>query len=279
MQEISTWAAPLSALFISVGKAVFILVIGIFFAGWAGRLARERAHKVNRIDRTLAGFIASGVRYVVMILVLLVVLQTFGVQMTSIVAVLGAATLAIGLALQGTLSHLAAGVMLILIRPYKFGDFVEIAGRSGTVAGIGLFRTDITTVDNVVVSIPNGDAWSAGIVNYSAHDRRRCDLRFGISYDDDMDKAAAVIRRVVDADERFLQDPEPWIRVVNLGDSSVDLELRAWAKASDLWEARFATIKAVKQAFDAEGISIPYPHRQVIARIEKEAPAAEAASG
>ena len=195
----------------------------------------------------------------VMTILVLVVLGTVGVETTSFVAVLGAASLAIGLALQGTLSDLAAGVMLILFRPYKLGQFVDIDGTSGTVKDLSLFTTEMVTPDNVQIILPNGKCWGAIITNYSAHDTRRCDLTFGIDYDDSADQAMDIIMGLAKSDARVMSDPAPWIRVTNLNDSSVDITTRLWCKASDYWDLKFHLTKAVKEAFDANGISIPYP--------------------
>ena len=190
-------------------------------------------------------------------------LQLFGFEATSLVAVLGAATLAIGFALQGALADLAAGVMLIIFRPYRIGQYVDVGGTAGTVKDINLLITEMATPDNVQITIPNGKAWGSIITNYSAHPTRRLDLGFGIDYGDDADKAMAIISDIAKADERVHDDPAPWVRVVNLGDSSVDLGVRLWCAAGDYWELKFALTKQVKEAFDEGGISIPYPHVQV----------------
>ena len=244
----------------NVIKALFVLVIGWIAAGALSGLVRRRVNATPRIDPTLGNFVASVVKWVVLIIVLVAVLGLFGIEATSLVAILGAATLAIGLALQGTLSDLAAGFMLILFRPYKLGQYVDIGGTSGTVKDLNLFVTELVTPDNVQIIVPNGQAWGAIITNYSAHDTRRCDLSFGIDYGDDADKAMTIITELAEADARVHKDPAPWVRVTNLGDSSVDLGVRLWCDAADYWELKFAMTKAVKEAFDAKGISIPYPH-------------------
>ena len=193
--------------------------------------------------------------------VIIAVLQLFGFEATSLVAVLGATTLAIGLALQGTLSHVAAGVMLVLFRPYKLYEYVSIGGESGTVEDINLFFTQLVTPQNIQVIVPNGDAWGSTITNYSRKETRRLDITFGIDYDDDIDKAMTIILDVVKADERAKSEPEPWVRVTTLNDSSVDLQLRVWCNTGDYWEVNFSLLKKVKEAFDAGGITIPYPHQ------------------
>jgi len=188
------------------------------------------------------------------------VLGIFGIEATSLVAMMGAATLAIGLALQGTLSDLAAGFMLILFRPYKLGQYVDIAGTKGTVKDLNLFVTELVTPDNVQIIVPNGQAWGAVITNYSAHDTRRVDYLFGIDYGDNAGDAMKIILDLAAADPRVLDDPEPWAKVTNLGDSSVDIGVRLWCAADDYWDLKFDMTKTVKEAFDAKGISIPYPH-------------------
>ncbi len=247
---------------IKIAVAAIILAVGLFIAGWVAGVIRKGVEKNAKVDDTLGAFFASLARYAIIAMAVVTALQSAGVPATSFAAVLGATALAIGLALQGTLGNIAAGVMIILFRPYKIGQFVEVAGKSGTVKNITIFVTELATVDNVQITIPNGQAWGDLITNYSANDTRRVDITFGISYDDDISQAIDVICGVVKADARFLDAPaEPWVRVVNLGDSSVDLQLRAWAKASDYWEAKFATIRSVKEGFDKAGIEIPYPHQ------------------
>lgn len=246
---------------INAGKALIFLMIGYMVAGLVSRSIRARALKSKRIDDTLGSFFASIVRYVILAVVIIAVLQLFGFQATSLVAILGASTLAIGLALQGTLSDVAAGVMLIMFRPYKIGEYVDIGGTAGTVEEINIFMTILKTPDNVRIIMPNGKGWGAIITNFSAHPTRRLDLTFGIDYGDDADKAKDIILAVANADPRVLKDPEPWVRMVNLGDSSVDLGVRIWCANADYWELKFAMIREVKLAFDRGGISIPYPHQ------------------
>lgn len=245
---------------LSVGQAIVVLVLGWLLAGRLAAFARNRVNKTEGIDPTLGNFLASIVKWVVLAMVLVAVLGIFGIQATSIVAILGAASLAIGLALQGTLSDLAAGVMLVVFRPYKLGDFVDINGTSGTVKDLNLFVTELATGDNVQIIVPNGQAWGSVITNYSAHDTRRVDMVFGIDYGDDANEAKQVILDVVAGDARVMTDPAPWVRVTNLGDSSVDLTSRIWVASADYWEVKFHLTQAVKEAFDAKGISIPYPH-------------------
>jgi small conductance mechanosensitive channel len=261
MNDLSTQMSAFSPLIYSAVKALIFLVVGYLVAGIVQRYVRRRVYASERLDNTLGVFFASIAKWLILAVVVIAVLQVFGFQATSLVAVLGAATLAIGLALQGTLSDIAAGVMLIVFRPFKLGNYVDIAGTSGTVKDLNLFITELVTPDNVQIVIPNGKVWGSIITNFSAHDTRRLDLTFGIDYGDDSDKATAIILDCAAKDGRALGDPEPWVRVVNLNDSSVDLGVRLWCNAADYWELKFAMTKAVKEAFDKDGISIPYPHQ------------------
>lgn len=260
MQDYLNQAEVIWPLLVSAGKALVVLILGWTLAGTIAGLVRRRINATPQIDPTLGNFTASLVKWAILAMVLVAVLGIFGIEATSIVAVLGAASLAIGLALQGTLSDLAAGVMLVVFRPYKLGQFVDIGGTSGTVRDLNLFTTELVTPDNVQIIVPNGQAWGAIITNYSAHDTRRVDLVFGIDYGDDAGKAMEIIERTASADSRVLADPAPWVRVTNLGDSSVDLTARIWCRAEDYWELKFELTRRVKEAFDAGGISIPYPH-------------------
>ncbi|MEE2944447.1 MAG: mechanosensitive ion channel domain-containing protein [Pseudomonadota bacterium] len=256
----------MEALLISAGKALVVLVVGWTLAGFVSGLVRRKVMASETIDDTIGNFAASIVRWVILLIVAIAVLGIFGIEATSLVAIMGAATLAIGMALQGTLADLAAGFMLILFRPYKLGQFVDVAGTAGTVKDINLFVTELVTPDNVQIIVPNGQAWGSVITNFSHHETRRCDLAFGIDYGDDIEKAKAIITKLAGADSRVLKDPEPWVRVTNLGDSSVDLTARLWCDAADYWELKFGMTQAVKEAFDKEGISIPYPHTVEIKR-------------
>src|SRR6056297_1637604 len=260
MQDLMTQLSGYGPLVIAAAKALAVLILGWMVAGIVSGLVRRRVNASPRIDKTIGNFAASIVKWVILLMVLVAVLGIFGIEATSLVAVLGAATLAIGLALQGTLSDLAAGFMLILFRPYKLGQYVDIGGTAGTVADLNLFFTELTTPDNVQIIVPNGQAWGAVITNYSHHATRRCDLTFGIDYGDDADKAMKIITDLAEADSRVHSDPAPWVRVTNLGDSSVDLTARLWCDAGDYWDIKFELTKTVKEAFDEKGISIPYPH-------------------
>jgi small conductance mechanosensitive channel len=256
MEQMGSYAP----LVLNVIKALVVLIVGWMVAGGVSKMIRRRMASIPDMDPTLGNFLGSMAKWAILLMVLVAVLGLFGVEATSLVAVLGAATLAIGLALQGTLSDLAAGFMLIVFRPYKLGQFVDIGGTAGTVKDLNLFVTELVTPDNVQIIMPNGQAWGSVITNYSAHDTRRCDLVFGIDYGDNANDAMKIIVDLAKADARVHSDPEPWTRVTNLGDSSVDITARIWCDAADYWDLKFAMTQAVKEAFDDKGISIPYPH-------------------
>lgn len=246
---------------INVGLAALILIVGFMIAGAAGRTVRKVAERNARMDKTLVSFASSMVRYAIIAVVLIAVLTRFGVETTSLVAALGALTLAIGLALQGTLGNVAAGVMIVFFRPYSIGQYVEVAGVAGTVKDITLFYTELNTPDNVQIIIPNGQAWDNVITNYSAYTERRCDFVFSASYDDDIEKVQGVLRGLFEADERVKTDPAVFVEVKAHNASSVDYVVRAWCAASDYWALHFDMNKKVKLAFDENGIEIPYPHQ------------------
>lgn len=246
--------------------ALLVLVIGLFVAGRLKAVTVQAIQRAPNLDATLAHFFGSMVYYLIVAFVVIAVLSMFGIQTTGLAALIGAAGLAVGLALQGTLGHVASGVLLLAFRPFRVGDYIEAGGQAGTVREISLFTTTLATPDNVKIIVPNGDIYSGAIVNYSAYDQRRVDLVFGISYDDDIDKAMAAIRAVIEADPRALPDPEAQIVVGNLGDSSVDIITRVWCAAGDYWGLRFDLTKAVKERFDAEGITIPFPTQTLVQR-------------
>ena len=248
---------------LDVVGAITILIIGWWFAGRAKAWSLKAFKKTDHIDDTLTGFLGNAIRYLIIIITVLAVLDRFGVETTSFVAILGASSLAIGLALQGTLSNVAAGVMLLFFRPFNVGDFIEGGGESGSVKSIGLFVTNMNTPDNVEVIVPNGALWGSAIKNYSFNPTRRIDLVFGISYSDDINKATSIIGEIITSDERAHKDPEPVIVVGELAASSVDIITRTWCNAEDYWLMRWDFLKTVKERFDTEGISIPFPQTDV----------------
>ena len=246
--------------------ALAVVIVGLRVAGIMGRMVRNIANKRDDIDDTIGNFFGSLVRWAITAAVFIAALQVFGVQATSFVAILGALTLAIGLSLQGALGNIASGVMIMIFRPYKLGDYVEAAGAAGTVKDINLFQTVLATVDNVQIMVPNSQAIDGVIKNYSGYTTRRVDIVFGIDYDDDMDKAIGIIESLIRADDRIFKDPEPFVKVVNLNDSSVDIQSRTWVEGADFWDVKFDLIKNVKAEFDAQGITIPYPHQVEIVK-------------
>ena len=248
---------------LSVVYAILVLVAAYWVSGRIKRFLSKLGQARDEIDATLFTFLGSIAQYLLLALAIIFVLNKFGVQTTSLVALLGAAGLAIGLALQGTLSNIAAGVMLVAFRPFKMGQFVELAGYSGTVKQITLFTTELATLDNVQVTLPNGQVWDSAIKNYSAYDRRMVDLTIGVSYSADLKLAESILKRLIDADPRSLADPAPFVKVTNLGDSSVDFKVRVWSTTSDNWGLKCDLIRAIKDTFDAEGVEIPFPSRTV----------------
>jgi small conductance mechanosensitive channel len=247
-------------LFWKVLGAILIYWIGMKIVKWVSGLSKKVLEKNPAVDSTLSNFLASIVRYIGTALVLIIAITTMGVQTTSLVAMLGAATLAIGLALQGTLGNVAAGVMLMLFRPYKLGDYVEVAGNEGVVDDVNIFTTNLATVDNIKVIIANGEAWGSTIKNFSSLGLRRVDVDYGIHYDDDIDKAIKVINGVAAKHPNVLSEPHgPWAKVVTLNESSVDIQSRVWCAPEHYWDVMFDLKKSIKEAFDKEGITIPYP--------------------
>ena len=243
--------------------ALVILLVGWWIAGRAQYLVRRALDRVPRIDDTLKPFLSSSVRYLVIVIAFVAVLAEFGVQTTSIIAVLGAAGLAIGLALQGTLQNIAAGIMLLVLRPFRVGEYIDAGGVSGTVDAINLFTTDMTTYDGIYRSVPNAELWNRNILNNSRNPTRRLDIPVGIAYEDDVEQALDLLLPHLSKDTRVLAYPDPQVLVTGLGDSSVNLTLRCWTSRTDFWSLRFELNKKVKLWLDAAGISIPFPQRDV----------------
>jgi len=254
---------PIVALALNVLAAAATLVVGWWVAGRVELTVRRVVGRNPKIDATLTGVAARVLRALVLVFTVIAVLDRFGVQTASLVALLGAAGLAIGLSLQGALSNVASGVLLLTLRPFKVGEAVLVNGTAGLVEDIGLFVTKLRTFEGVVVYMQNGSVWSGAVQNFSQAERRRADLSFGISYADDMGQALQAIRAVLADEPRVLAEPEPVIAVEGLGDSSVDLLCRFWTAPADLFPTRWAVTQAVKERFDAEGISIPFPQRDV----------------
>ncbi|MBI1404558.1 MAG: mechanosensitive ion channel [Caulobacter sp.] len=262
---------------VDLAAALIILAITLMAARWLSDLASKALAKFQERrggDATLQTFVASVVRYGIIIVGLIAVLQQLGVKATSILAVLGAASLAIGLAMQGALSNVAAGVMLLILRPYRAGDFVKISDQLGTVISLDLFTTELSSPEGLKVIMPNGKVLGEMITNYSALDMRRTEITIGIDYEDDIDKALEIMLETARADDRVLALPEPWARMTSYGDSSINVSLRCWAALPDFWDMHFDMLKNLKLAFDKGGISIPYPHQVNVERADIVSPKA-----
>lgn len=251
---------------INIGKAILmaliIFVIGKWIAGTIKNKLRSTMEKRN-VDPALISFGKSIIYYVLMIAVVLAAVQQVGFQTTSLVAVLGAAGLAVGLALQGSLSNFASGVLIIMFRPFKIGDFIDAGGQAGVVQEIGVLVTVMKTPDNRKIIQPNSAIMSGAIVNVTANDTRRVDMTVGVSYTDDLDKVQNIITEILNADSRVLQDPAPQVVVAELADSSVNFNVRPWCATGDYWGVYFDFQKNIKQRLDQEGVSIPFPQQDV----------------
>ncbi len=243
--------------------AIIILIAGFIIAGWVAKKVTRSAGKAEKFDDTLVPVFAQTARILVLIFTIVIVLGQFGVQTASLVAVLGAAGLAIGFALQGTLSNIASGIVLLILRPFKVGDAVNIGGTFGVIDQIGLFTTEMHSFDNVGITMPNSKVWGDEIHNLSRFDTRRIDMEFGIGYESNMDIAMELIKKILDEDERVLEEPAPLIAISEHGDSHIGIRVRPWANTGDVWPLRYHIHKRVKEEFDEHGISIPFPQRDV----------------
>lgn len=243
--------------------ALLLVVFGWIFAAWVHRAVGAALERAERIEATFKPPIASTARYAVLVFVAIAVLAKFGVQTASLLAVLGAAGLAVGLALQGTLSNIAAGLMLLFLRPFRAGEYIDAEGTAGTVKEVGLFTTVLGTFDGVYVSVPNSHLWNRSIRNFSRFPTRRLDLVVGIGYGDDIDAALTALSDELAKDGRVLADPPAQVMVKELGESSVNINLRCWTNAGDYWDLLFDLTKRAKQRLDSEGITIPFPQRDV----------------
>ena len=258
-QLIETYILPWG---INILMALAIFIIGKFVVGMLVKIAKKLMGKA-KVDNILVNFIGSIIKTVLLLFVIIAAVDQLGVDTTSMIALIGAAGLAIGLALQGTLQNLASGVMLILFRPFSDGDFIDAAGVSGVVEEIGIFSITMRTGDNREIIVPNGEIYGGTITNFSKRSTRRVDMVFGIGYDDDIKKAKDILNRILSEDDRVLKDPEPLVAVGELADSSVNFNVRPWCATGDYWGVYFDTHEKVKLTFDAEGISIPYPQMDV----------------
>jgi len=247
---------------LNVLAAILILLIGL----WVARIVRKVAEKImnkRSIDPLLTSFVSTVLHVLLVLFVVIAAISKLGVQTTSLIAVLGAAGLAVGLALQGSLSNLASGVIIIALRPFKVGDYVEAGVNAGIIENIQLFYTKMRTPDNRELLIPNSSITSSTVINYNARSERRCDMVFGVSYDTDLDKTRKILQELLDKDERVLADPAPMIVIGELADSSINLWVRPWVRTDDYWAFKWDYTEAVKKRFDEEGIGIPFPQRDI----------------
>ena len=258
LSQLAIWSASAVPRLVS---AIVLLVVGWWFAGWSGRTIRRVLG--GRVEPTLIGVLALSARYAILILVLVAVLGQLGIQTTSLLAALGAAGLAIGLAMQGTLSNIAAGMMLLWLRPFRVGDYIDTGSVAGTVKDVGLFASELHTWDGIFLFVPNSQLWNTRIINYSRLPTRMNDLKFGVSYGDDLAKGQQVLAQLAASDPRVHSDPAPLVFVNALGDSSVELALRVWTANAEYWNVRRELTERGKSALEAAGLSIPFPQRDI----------------
>ena len=251
-----------------------VIAIAIFYVGKMviGAVVRGLRKVMQRqeVDKTLETFVCNVVRIALLVVVIIAAIGQLGVETTSFIAIFGAAGLAVGLALQGSLSNFAAGVLIVLFRPYRVGDYVEAAGVGGTIEQVQILTTILRTPDNKQIIVPNSQIMDSIITNYSAKDTRRVDMVVGVGYDDNLDKVRKTLEELVGAEERILDDPACTIAVSELADSSVNFVLRPWVKSEDYWGVKFDLTEAIKKRFDKEGISIPFPQQDVHLHTVKE---------
>jgi small conductance mechanosensitive channel len=260
INQLVTWAAEALPQIIS---AILLLVVGLWFAGFATRSVKSVLERSGRVDPTLSIALGSIVRYALIVVVIVAVLSQLGIQTTSILAALGAIGLAVGLALQNTLSNVAAGFMLLWLRPFRIGDYIDAEGVAGTVKHIGLFSSELHSWDGIFQFVPNSQLWNSRVANYTRLPTRLLELKFGIAYGDDIAKAKQVLEKVVEKDERVLETPAPQIMTYELGDSAVTIAVRVWTNTGDYWAAKWALTEVGKLRLDDAGMTIPFPQRDV----------------
>ncbi len=271
-ESVSNFSEKLMGLVMKYGpdfvKAILVLIIGLIVIKWIVKLLDKMMAKKD-VDASLRPFLRSLTGTILKVMLLISVIQMVGVETTSFIAIIGAAGLAIGMALSGTLQNFAGGVIILILKPFKVGDWIDAQGYSGTVNQIQIFNTILKTPDNKTVYIPNGGLSTGALVNYSEEPTRRVDMVFGIGYGDDIDKAKEIINRLISSDSRILKDPAPTVTVAELADSSVNFNVRPWVKSGDYWGVYFDFQENVKKAFDEAGVNIPFPQMDV--HIQKEA--------
>ncbi len=242
--------------------AIITLLVGFYVIKVITKTVKKMMVKRN-VDESLQPFFATLINALLKVLLIISVMGMIGIEMTSFIAILGAAGLAIGMALSGTLQNFAGGVMILIFKPFKVGDFLEAQGHMGTVKEIQIFNTILKSPDNKTIILPNAPLSSGSMINYSTEPERRVDFSFGIGYGDDIDKASSVLKRLIEEDERILKTPEPFVAVGELADSSVNFTVRVWVKGEDYWGVHFDMIEKVKKTFDKENLSIPFPQRDI----------------
>ncbi|MEZ8225455.1 MULTISPECIES: small-conductance mechanosensitive channel MscS [Vibrio] len=266
LSQAEQWLTNNSDLFIQYGVNIISALIILFIGNLIVKAVANSVSKVlqkKKMDRAVVEFVHGLVRYLLFVIVLIAALGRLGVQTASVVAVIGAAGLAVGLALQGSLSNFAAGVLIVAFRPFKSGDYVEIGGVAGSVDSIQIFQTVLTTPDNKMVVVPNGSVIGSPITNYSRHDTRRIDLMIGVSYNADLQKTKALLTKICESDERVLKEPGVQVGVHTLADSSVNFVVRPWVSTAEYWNVYFDLMQAIKEGLDNEGIEIPFPQMDV----------------
>jgi small conductance mechanosensitive channel len=248
------------------GIKLVVAILIFYFGRVVARLITRGLRNLmqaQKVDKILETFVCNLAYWTMMIFVIIATISQIGIQTTSLIAIMGAAGLAVGLALQGSLANFAAGVLIVLFRPYRVGDWVEAAGISGSVEQVQILTTMLKTGDNKIIIVPNGQIMSSIITNYSASNTRRVDLTIGVSYDDDLDKVRSTIKSLIDADARIMKEPECLIAVAELADSSVNFTVRPWVNTADYWAVKFELTEAIKKRFDQDGISFPFPQQDV----------------
>ncbi len=248
------------------GLRLFYAVLIIFVGRWVVKLLLKiikSALEKTTVEETVRIFVANLLNTLLMVIIFIAAINQLGIETTSIIAMLGAAGLAIGLALQGSLANFAAGILIVIFRPYKVGDYIEAGSAAGTVLDIQIFSTVLKTPDNKVVVVPNGTIMDSSIINYTGQETRRVDIIASCGYEDDIDKVKDILQDILNQDERILEEPEPRIAVSELADNSINFIVRPWVKSSDVLSVKYSILEQIKKRFDAEGISIPYPQRDV----------------
>lgn len=260
------WMSNNQGLIIEYGLNIVSSVATLFLGMLVARIISNTFHRVltkRKLDTTIVDFVSHMVKYVIVAFVVIAALSRIGVQTTSFIALIGAAGLAVGLALQGSLSNFASGVLIIVLRPFKAGEYIEAAGTAGSVESVQIFATTLITIDNKFVVVPNSSILGGNIINYSRKATRRIDLVIGVSYNANLQQTKAVLEAVVNANARVLKNPGAQVAVAELGDSSVNFVVRPWVKSPDYWDVRFELMEAIKDALDKEGIEIPFPQMDV----------------